>query len=243
MSLRDTFDAEAVFPARGFFDLVEAGVNGVADLRAANVFEPGAVEGFANRFEVPHPEVGTVANPRSKQAGNATRALFNTKQGRLHEGGGIGVVAGHEFEVREDETKDAADAEVLAGVVQGDLAILFGEVLKDVGAIDAFAGPGRDRKTLDNVTIAGVLRKHRPACNQFAEGEALDAQGGAGVEIQPSFARGKSAAVLDVKRIHFSNCHRQTQTRSSRSRRKPNHFLAITFLGRSKSLPEGVITV
>jgi hypothetical protein len=225
-SLRDTLNAEAVLPTGGFLDLFEARIGRVTHLRAANIFEPGEVQAVCDGFEVPHPEVGAVAEPCTDEAGEAARAAFDTKECGLHKGIGVGVVADEVFEVRQDKSKDAARDEVAAGVIHGALAVLTGEVLEHVRAIDAGARLSMEGQPFDNVAIPGVLRENGEAsesgvvaaavvgpreafgrrgapsihCLKDAthEWESLDTQGGACIKVEPTKGGRQAAAVLGV---------------------------------------------
>src|SRR5688500_20246994 len=79
-------DSEVAFPSADVLDLAEPGVGRVAEVGAADVGEAGVGEFRAEGFEVPHPEVCGVAQPRSQGAAHAAGADGLAQVALPHEG-------------------------------------------------------------------------------------------------------------------------------------------------------------
>lgn len=203
--LRHALDAKAVFPAGRLLDFFKSLVGGISDLGAANILKPGSGEKVGHCGEIPHPEVGAVAKPRPKQSANASRALFRPQMCSLHKDISSRVCAGEVFKIRENESENLPRLKVVARVTDGSLAIFPRKMLKNVRAINPVTGMNFERQPLDNISVTGVCRKHRMACDKSPERKALYTQSWTGIEIYPVGMSGEAATILNIQRIHCKN--------------------------------------
>src|SRR5512140_1131530 len=97
------------------------------------------------------------------------------------------VLARVDLQVGQHETERAAGLEVPGAVGQRAVAVLEGQVLEDVRAVQPAARPGLDRQPGDDVAVADAFGK-TPAVARVeeAEGRSLEAESRARVEVQPA---------------------------------------------------------
>ena len=174
--------------------------------------KPTVASSAAEALEIPHPEVLTAAEERPREAAEAACSGLFAEVSLDHKGGGcagggVGEVGAREvFEIGDDQAKDASRLEVAEDVAEGLAEIFEGEVLEDVGAVNAVDGAGIDGEAFDDVAVldvAGVVGEAPADKRGFQEGEALlEEKGWTGVEVSPGLRGAGSAPKLHVLRLH-----------------------------------------
>jgi len=164
------------------------------------------MEGLVHGLEIPHPEVGGIAQPGAQHAHHSPFAGFVAEAGFPHEiAGGLGglgveIALDRGLQIRDHHAKNAARFQNLLGVEQGPLAVGQAEMLQHMGAVHPFAAVGGHGQALDDVAVFRLLGKKKLVAGEYPShhGCALDAQPGGTIKIPPPFRDRQPASVLHI---------------------------------------------